>query len=634
MQELTPTDGADVLEPAHIAFDAGGVPYATRFGDIYHSHDGGPAQARHVFIAGNGLPRRWGGLDAFTIVETGFGLGLNFLCTWAEFLADPLRPRHLHYVAVEKHPASPSDLERAHAPWHALRVLAAELRQRWPPLLRGFHRVEFADARIVLTLLFGDATHMLAELDAVADALYLDGFAPEKNPAMWSEPLFRELARLSKPGTTAATWSVAGQVRTRLAAAGFAVERRPGFGRKRAMLTAVRPGMASRRAHGSQSRHAVVIGAGLAGCWTAFSLARRGWTVEVIERNDEPAREGSGNSIGVLRPALNLADTANARLARSAFLRTADVLVNEDALQGAWMQTGVLHVATTAARAQRMAHILDAHRFAHDYVCWLEAGAAARRAGHAVAGPGWWIERGGWVRPRELCRALLHAAAPRVRVAYASTAGKLAASSSGWQVLDAQGDVIAQAPVVIAANAGGAPRLGLAGLPRLMSVRGQVSELPASVRRSLACVVCGDGYVVALPHGGHYIGATFEPDSTALDLRPADHAANLARANRMLPGFAAGADPATLGGRAALRIATADRLPVCGASRPAAIDADHAGGVYVATGLGARGLIWGALCAEILLSRLEAEPNAIERSLIAALDPAREEPSPRLRRPP
>lgn len=226
-----------VLIPARLALNSDGTPFSGEFGDVYHPADGGAGQARHVFLAGNGLPERWRGRKMFVILETGFGLGLNFLATWAEWRADPERCARLHFVSVEKHPFTAPDLATLHAPHHEFAPLAAELRQSWPPLVAGSHRLHLDGGRVALTLLFGDALDCLRRVEASVDAFYLDGFAPGKNPVMWSHPVFRAVARLAQAGATLATWTVASSVREALAAAGFTTEKRPGFGRKREMLT-------------------------------------------------------------------------------------------------------------------------------------------------------------------------------------------------------------------------------------------------------------------------------------------------------------------------------------------------------------------------------------------------------------
>ena len=224
------------LEAACLTLAANGTPFSPIYNDIYHSSAGAHAQANHVFLAGNGLPERWAQRAQFSIVETGFGLGLNFLATWQAWRDDPRRCRTLHFVSLEKHPLAVADLAQVHAAWPELAPLAEELRRHWPALEAGAHELEFDGGRVRLTLYFGDAVTLLPTLDTAADAFYLDGFSPAKNPELWSPALCGLLARLAQPGATLATWSVAGGVRRALAAAGFVVARRPGFAGKRQML--------------------------------------------------------------------------------------------------------------------------------------------------------------------------------------------------------------------------------------------------------------------------------------------------------------------------------------------------------------------------------------------------------------
>ncbi|MDD5177384.1 MAG: tRNA (5-methylaminomethyl-2-thiouridine)(34)-methyltransferase MnmD [Sterolibacterium sp.] len=226
------------LVPAQLAFTGDGTPYSERFADIYHSAAGGLGQARHVFLAGNGLPERWRGRERFVIIETGFGLGLNFLATWQSWRDDPQRCSQLHFISFEKHPFGTADLAVLHAHWPELSDLAEKLRKQWPMLTPGTHRLNFDDEQVVLTLFFGDAAELLSQqvFAARADALFLDGFSPAKNPELWSPRLFKSLRQLAAPGATLATWTVAGAVREGLTAAGFEVAKASGYGSKRQML--------------------------------------------------------------------------------------------------------------------------------------------------------------------------------------------------------------------------------------------------------------------------------------------------------------------------------------------------------------------------------------------------------------
>lgn len=226
---------SSALVPAAAAVAGDGTPYSTYYDDVYHSAHGGLAQARHVFLAGNDLPARWRGSDNFVIGETGFGLGLNFLATWQAWRASQANGL-LHFVSVEKHPFCRDDLARLLAPHVQLAELSEQLLRQWPPLTPGVHHLSFAHDRLALTLLFGDALEMLPQLTTRLDAVFLDGFAPAKNPELWSPALLATITGLCNNQATLATWSVAGALRRALQQGGWQVHRRPGFAAKREML--------------------------------------------------------------------------------------------------------------------------------------------------------------------------------------------------------------------------------------------------------------------------------------------------------------------------------------------------------------------------------------------------------------
>ena len=227
-----------------------GSPHSPRFKDRYRSRTGGVAQALTVFVAACGLPQRWRGCEQFTVLETGFGLGLNFLATWAAWEADAQRCERLHFVSVEAYPVAAADIVRnaqgpelpgTAEPQLAARVpaLAQELAQAWPSLQPGVQQLQFAAGRVCLTLALGDVQPMLAQLDCIADAVYLDGFSPALNPEMWSHDMLQALARHCRTGTMLASYSVALGVRESLKALGFSVCKRPGLPPTRHRLEAL-----------------------------------------------------------------------------------------------------------------------------------------------------------------------------------------------------------------------------------------------------------------------------------------------------------------------------------------------------------------------------------------------------------
>jgi tRNA 5-methylaminomethyl-2-thiouridine biosynthesis bifunctional protein len=387
------------ITPARIDFADPAAPRAPEFGDIYHSRDGAWGQARHVFLGGNRLPARWAGRERFCILETGFGLGQNFLAARSAWLADGRRPQRLWYLAIEKHPPGRGDLARALAGTPEPR-LADELIERWPPLTPDMHAIDFDAGRVRLLLAFGDIGVVLRECVAAVDAFFLDGFAPARNPSMWDERVLRGLHRLAAPGSTLATWCVASAVRQALVTAGFAVEKAPGFGTKREMLVARFAPRVLPRAPPARSAHparrVAIVGAGLAGAAAARAIAAQGIEAIVFDRESAPAAQTSGQPGGLLHGVVHAVDGPHARWLRAAALHAARDLAPRlaagavgGALRGLWRGERTLDAATMRRWIERLA-------LPEDYV-------DARSLPNGSAA--WWYPGGGWANPGPRCGA-------------------------------------------------------------------------------------------------------------------------------------------------------------------------------------------------------------------------------------
>ncbi len=638
-----------------------GTPYSPRFGDRYHSENGGLDQARRVFLHGCGLPAAWAGQPQWRILETGFGFGLNFLVTWAAWRADPQRSTLLHFVSTEAWPVSADDLLRATSAHPGLAPLAEELHRQWWGLLPGVHRLRFDAGRVLLTLYVGDTQTLLRQQSLTVDAVYLDGFSPQRNPESWSLHTLKAVARCCRRGTRLATWTIARAVRDALAQCGFDVTRVPGVPPKRDNLHAVyNPRWEPRTTRQPQATPqpmtpgpCIVIGGGIAGAATAASLARRGWQVVVLDQAAGPAAGASALPAGVFAPHVSPDDSVLSRLSRSGIrttLQQARWLLSEGV---DWSPCGVLEHRTdgTPGLAPGWA---DGPGGAWSQPAPPAALAEARLPPDATA---CWHHQAGWVRPARLVKALL--AQPGIHWQGDSQVAQLrrmehpaangGAAVPAWQALNAQGQVLAEAPTLVIAAGAGSLELLHHRWP-LQPVRGQVSW---GVHADLAAPLLpfpANGHGNLVPRfpledspGGRQawvLGSTFErgvetlPPS-ATDVRAA-HTTNWARlqgllpriAQQLAPAFApalaapgkgsaledsASAEPA-LQSWAAVRCTAPDRLPIVGP-----VDAAGLPGLWVCTAMGARGLSLALLCGELLAARLQGEPLPLDAKLARAL---------------
>jgi tRNA 5-methylaminomethyl-2-thiouridine biosynthesis bifunctional protein len=580
------------LVPARPAYQEG-TPYSEAFGDVYHSAAGGLAQANHVFLKGNHLPERWAGRERFVILETGFGLGINFLTTWQAWRRDPRRCRRLHFVSVEKHPFSLQDLRTLHERYPEVSEEAAELHSSWPMLVPGGHRLVFEGGAVTLTLFFADVK-VIRDLKLAADAIYLDGFSPAKNPEMWSPQTLRAISRLAAPGATAATWSVASAVRAALEETGFEVEKQPGFGFKKEMLFAryQKQGM---RVDIPNERRATVVGAGLAGAAVCERLCARGWEVTLIEKHAGPAQEASGNHAGTFHPIVTPDDSLFARLTRAAFLLSLSSWKRFPAMR--WDACGALQLARNEKEEISQKASVAALALPPEYAQLVTREEASAHAGVPVAAGGLWFPQAGWIQPQSLVQALLDACGSRLKRIF----------HEEFLAQDLQ--KTAENQIVVLATADDA----LHRIPhaRLRRVRGQLTYLPEEALAPPRVVVLRGGMVLPPVDGMCVVGASFDIDDDDPKPRAQSDAGNIERLERILSIKVRGGE---FGNRVAFRSVARDRLPVAGR-----IDAN----IHGALALGSRGLIWSALAAEAIAAELEGEPAPVEKTLLQAIDPAR-----------
>ncbi|WP_043316923.1 bifunctional tRNA (5-methylaminomethyl-2-thiouridine)(34)-methyltransferase MnmD/FAD-dependent 5-carboxymethylaminomethyl-2-thiouridine(34) oxidoreductase MnmC [Microbulbifer sp. HZ11] len=656
---------------AQLAWRDNGQPVSSAFDDIYFSTASGLEETRHVFLTQNYLRERWAALSddaVFTIGETGFGTGLNFLAAWQLWRDTAPASAHLHFVSVEKYPLHPRDLARALAMWPELTPLSAHLIANYPAQLApGAHRIVFP-GNVHLTLVIGEASRGFeslaledADRDRQMNAWFLDGFAPSKNPEMWSEALFKSIAVLSAGGATFATFTCAGIVKRGLKSVGFALEKVPGFGRKREMLRghfatgdeaggkgiySATPWHLPPSLAGKPERIAV-IGAGIAGATTARALAARGFQVTVFEEGSNPGSGASGNDQGILYAKLSPKPGPNGDFNLQA-LQFAQRFYPNTCPQAAHFD-GLLQLAQTEKEQQLQQQIcqqldLDGSSLLAQPVT---AEQASELAGVALDFPGLYFPRAGWLQPKLVCSNLLQH--DRIHVRFNTRVIKAQFQADQWQLqLDSENQPQCfDALILCIANANRQfPQS--APLP-LQPIRGQVSFAKATpATEKLKIALCGEGYIAptTIAEGTqraeyHSFGATFKLKQTETDVREVEHRENMETLGTLLPEFEKAFDGQPLEGRAALRAATLDYLPMAGpVAQWDALESTYSAlrknrkqlipertpyqrNLYVLTGLGSRGFTYAPLAAEILAAWINNEVMPVSVDLVKALHPMR-----------
>ena len=583
---------------------------------------------------------QWQQQDCFTILDTAFEAGNHFLATWQSWSAHPERPQQLHYLALMPTPFSIAELTEAHVAWPEWAAYAQELRRVWPTLMAGFHRLYLAHNKIVLTLMIGDSGKCLQQIEASVDAFYVHGPAQQ----LWPLPLLGRLNRLAITSAKLTLVDMKNGQQKKLEQAGFVFEnpaiventKNPtGFANTAIayFLPRWQPALPTLNPSPDQ-RHAIIIGAGLAGAAACQRLTLRGWKVSLIERHADIAQEASGNAAGIFMPVLSKDDNPTSRLSRAAYLFARHVWESLGGIGNAFSgaSCGVLQVARDADQADAQQRWANQATHPNDYAQWLTHSAASALLGTEVNNGGWLFPGGGWVHPRSLCQAMLQACGERLKMYFNSSVSALIKTTDGWQVCDDKGKVIASAPVVIMANGMGALTFPQTRDLPLIAIRGQVTYLHADSVPNITKVLCGDGYLTPVADGWRSLGATYDEDHETT-LRQKSQSENIVRLQKILPDWEVDAAQVPLAGRVGFRCVSTDRLPLIGAlpdpmtksalREPQLKDMPRFPGLYGLLGFASRGLIWAPLAAELLAAELNGEPLPIEAELAAALDPAR-----------
>lgn len=663
------------LEAPILTWGEDGAPHSSQFDDVYFDKESGLEETRHVFLQNNQLYDRWKALSdaSFTIAETGFGTGLNFLCAWQAFIEQAPANTRLHFISVEKFPLPKEQLKAALSMWPSLSQYSDALIESYPELSHGFHRIELANGRIQLTLWFGEAEEGFSELNANVDAWFLDGFAPSKNPEMWSPQLFEHIHRLSHQDTTCSTFTAAGIVRRGLKDVGFEVRKVKGFGQKREMvvgeLNKACKSFPERMAQGNgwfnvrselstqaepnsahepqQEKHVLVVGSGLAGATSAAALAKQGIKVTVWEQGDHIACKASGNPQGMLYPKLASQDTPVNRFYLAAYLYASNLYSSLDKEQTFWDRCGLVQRPTSDKEKERFAKLLTNNLYPNTVIQAKEDEKDSL-----------FLPLSGWVIPALLCETLLDHANIHVELNTAlKTLIKDDQSDQAWQAVKEEGSSGKETQNfshVVICTANDTHKLNFLPDTQSYPIRGQVSymSLEAAQKACLANnenpdllhtdhVICQAGYVSPMIDNTFHFGATYDLKDDDVSLRVEGHNKNL-RILEVLLGVKDNTFSAQdCGGRVSFRCAIPDYTPMVGpVLSPDKLEAHYAmlsknakwktderaedvDGVFLNIGHGSRGLVSTPLSASYLASLITGEASPLEQGIMDRLHPSR-----------
>ena len=684
-----------ILNQGNITWDERDQPISVNFDDVYFSKENGLKESEHVFLEGNRLADRFSSLkehEQFCILETGFGTGLNFLATWQLFEKKIRSAARLEYISIEKYPLQAEQIKKALSPWTELAKYQAKLIEDYPPLpWANSQRFEFKSnngSTLHLTLYFEDIQVAFKEMSPCSrlssanlisraafgeeipkvDAWFLDGFAPSKNPEMWSPQLFEYMAMLSASDSSFATFTAAGAVRRGLENVGFEVKKTRGFGRKREMLVGnyIPSKKPSRIAFCSdktpparsnmptwlckdtvesraRSQTVLVVGAGLAGSHIAFALAERGLKVTVLEK-DDVASGASSNLQGAIYTRLSSSEDVLSRFNQQAQLYADNFYNRHKQFERFGDNCGVLHLCSSSKENKRLANF-SKQFYTTEKFQFLQKDMASRIANFDLAYDALLVKNSGWLHPKQLCSDLLNH--PNIQVFEQSKVEYLEQKKSGWRAhLNSK---IFEADVCVVCSSREALDFEQSSHLPIRAIRGQVTHLDsAESLGDLKTVLCGEGYLCPSIHYGqqklHSLGATFNLNDHSEALCEADHIRNLEGLSSICADQQL-AENINISeqnpGKVGFRCTSPDYFPIVGPlprlkelldrferlgkKANAKIDqcGDYYPGLYCSLAYGSRGLAYTPLASALLADLITGSYLPIARTTYAHLQPAR-----------
>ena len=676
------SDHTQTIKTVQLAWE-GNIPLSMHHEDYYFSLKSGLEETRYVYLKQNKLPERWLTHKAaplhspFTIVETGFGTGLNFLTAWQAWQNVDQSKRAFSFISIEKYPLTKDDLKRSLANWPELSDLSNALIEQYPYHAKGSHLLSFNHGKVKLLLIFGDVNHDLENHSFIADCWFLDGFTPSKNPSMWTDPLFNLMAKHSDGHTTFSSFTAAGSVRRGLANAGFEVQKTQGFGGKRDMifgnflqnttLTADQnakwslpePKTTSEPKHKdtqkSPTYDALIIGAGLAGITTAASLAEKGLNVAIVDQNNHTVGGASGQSQLALYIKLPTEKNKTSDfISHCTYFsqRFFNEMQKQNPNKIFWHKTGLLQLAWNEKEKIRHTKFLNNNLYPAKFVRGVSSSEVSKLSGIDIDCNGLWFENSGWLEPITFASTILTNPLITVLTKTKVNSFEWCEHNLIWNLNTKDENtslpVALSSKYLVIANANDAKKFQqLEHLPT-QAIKGQVSSLYSDKLKTAKTVLCGEGYLCPPINNWHHFGATFDLQYEHNKPTQAATLENIKSIQRWLPSWMTQHDDIAaitakdnLTANAGIRCTTPDYMPIVGPapiynemlSHFAALRKDaksceqrygkYYPNLYLNIGHGSKGTVTTPIAAELISALITGSPNPFDASQSAMIAPAR-----------
>ena len=661
------TQVSPVLPTANICWQDN-TPYSLDFDDYYYSKINGVEESNYVFVRGNHLTQRWQEFEIqqqnqFSIFETGFGSGLNFLVTaqhWSDFQNQHTTKylKKLIFTSVEAHPLKIDDLNKVIVSWQTEFKLTNALIQFYPPALKGVYSLDFGNIELKLILMPFDQAIAAIEPKgkSLFDCLFLDGFAPIKNESMWQADLLRRLSYFCKNSSTFSSFTAASQVQKNLKNCDYQIKKIKGYGSKREMLTGV---LRRNEIPVYKSKHPwyeytdfqglekpiIIIGAGIAGCATAFALSKRGIHSIVIDSQPEPGGTITDFPVSSFSPYLSADFNTISQFYWSGYHLLTEYLSQRDYIEHKF--TGVFYLADNQEQLATLKSVHSLLAPSGLKLKWLEADQTEQFAGMKISFPGLLNPDAGWVNPKELCKSFTDSS--WICVQMNSKVHKIDRNHGHWRV-QTNKNIFTSDHVILCMGAN-TDLFDCYNLCSLDHIKGQLSSIHTTDELSSLQVILNNGHYL-IPNQNNILFAGSNYIRTNSDSSEPTIQADIENLNAF-KGINPGLDHLTTEqidrlskqesskSQHGMRLASRDHLPVVGPvpdmgfyqqHYPQFIqsgrlkdcpDPKHVGGLFVNTAHGSRGVTGSLLSGQIIASLLTGSQLPLPTKLYHAVHPAR-----------